>query len=144
MEKTHKSDKGTVTKAATYTATGKKVYKCTDCKETIKTETLAKLSKKANTLTVKAKKPTVKFAKLKKKNQTIEQKNAMTVSKAKGKVTYKKADGNKKIAVAKNGKITVKKGLKKGTYKEKIKVTAAGNTEYKAATKTVTVTIKVK
>ena len=43
-----------------------------------------------------------------------------------------------------NGNITVKKGLKKGTYKIKVNVTAAGNTTYKAVTKAVTVTIKVK
>lgn len=100
--------------------------------------------KKSNTLTVKAKKATVKFKKLKKKNQTIALKKAMTVSKAQGKVTFKKASGNKKITVSKAGKITVKKGLKKGTYKVKIKVAAAGNASYKALTKTVTVTIKVK
>ena len=71
-------------------------------------------------------------------------------SKAQGKVTYKKVSVikkkfAKKITVnKKTGKITVKKGLKKGTYKLKIKVTAAGTTAYKAGSKTVTVKIKVK
>ena len=102
------------------------------------------VAKKANTLTVKAKAPAVKYSKLKKKNQTIALKNWATVSKAQGKVTYKKSSGNKKITVSKAGKITVKKGLKKGTYKVKIKVSAAGNNEYNAAVKTVTVKIKVK
>lgn len=102
-------------------------------------------AKKANTLTVKAKKPTVKYSKLKKKNQTVARKKAITVSNAQGTVTYAKSSGNKKITInKKTGKITVKKGLKKGTYKVKIKVKAAGNASYKAATKTVTVTIKVK
>ncbi len=105
----------------------------------------AYVAKKAkNTLTVKARKPVVKYAKLKKKNQTVKRARAITVKNAQGAVTYKKAKGNKKITVAKNGKITLKKGLKKGTYKVKIKVTAAGNTRYAKATKTVTVTIKVK
>ncbi|MBR2279101.1 MAG: leucine-rich repeat domain-containing protein [Eubacterium sp.] len=140
----HKSDKGTVTKKATYTATGVKTYKCTVCGKVLKTETIAKLPKKANTLVAKGKTATVKFANLKKKNQTVTQKNAFTVSKAQGKVTYKKASGNGKITVNSAGKFTVKKGLKKGTYKIKVKVTAAGNTTYKAVTKTVTVTIKVK
>ena len=103
-----------------------------------------KISKAANTLKVKAKKPSVKYSKLKKKNQTIALKSWVTVSKAQGKVTYKKSSGNKKITVSKAGKITVKKGLKKGTYKVKIKVTAAGNANYNAKIKTVTVTIKVK
>ena len=139
----HHWDGGKKTKAATYTATGVKTYTCTECGQT-KNETLAKLPKQPNTLSVKAKKPSVKFAKLKKKNQTIALKKWVTVSKAQGKVTYKKSSGNKKITVSKAGKITVKKGLKKGTYKVKIKVTAAGNASYKPATKTVTVTIKVK
>ena len=50
-----------------------------------------------------------------------------------------------KFAVnTKNGKITVPKGTKKGTYKIKVKVTAAGNDSYNKLTKTVTATIKVK
>ncbi len=141
----HTSDKGTVTKKATPTATGTKVYKCTVCGQTIKTQTIAKTAKYKNPLTAKAKNPTVKYSKLKKKNQTIALKNAMTVSKAQGTVTYKKSNGNKKITInKKTGKITVKKGLKKGTYKVKIKVTATGNATYKSGSKTVTITIKVK
>ena len=42
----HKSDSGTVTKKATCTATGTKTYKCTLCKEVIKTETIAKVAHK--------------------------------------------------------------------------------------------------
>lgn len=42
----HKSDSGTVTKKATCTATGTKIYKCTLCKATIKTETIAKVAHK--------------------------------------------------------------------------------------------------
>ncbi len=75
----------------------------------------------------------------------------MTVTKAQGKVTYKlsiakknKKNFKKYFKVAKNGKITVKKGLKKGTYKVKIKVTAAGNSKYNKATKTITIKVKVK
>ena len=44
-----------------------------------------------------------------------------------------------------NGKVTVKKSLKKGTYKVKVKVKAAGNTNYKpSAVKTVTSAFKIK
>ncbi len=140
----HISDNGTVTKKATPTSTGIKVYKCTECGQIIKTEIIAKTAKYNNTLTLKAKSPIVKFSKLWKKSQTVALKKWITVSKAQGKVTFKKSSGNKKITVSKAGKITVKKGLKKGTYKVKIKVTAAGNATYKAKTKTVTVKIKVK
>lgn len=101
--------------------------------------------KKANPLTVKGKTVKVKYSKLRKKTQTIARTKAITVSKNQGTVTYAKVKGNKKITVdKKTGKIKVKKGLKKGTYKVKIKVTAAGNSWYKKATKTVTVKIKVK
>ncbi|MCR5208065.1 MAG: leucine-rich repeat domain-containing protein [Eubacterium sp.] len=140
----HKWDGGKTTKAATYTATGVRTYTCTVCGST-KTELIGKLPKKANALFVKPKSPTVKYAKLRKKNQTIARKNAISVTKAKGTVSYAKKSGNKNITInKKTGKITIKKGLKKGTYTLKVKVKAAGNAEYKAAVKTVTVKIKVK
>lgn len=138
---------------ATYMSEGKTAGKhCSVCGAVIVAQkSIAKLPKKANTLNVKAKKPTVKYSKLKKKQQIVKCKKAMTVSKARGTVTYKlssakkgKKSFKKYFKVAKNGKITVKKGLKKGTYKVKIKVTAAGTAVYKAKTKTVTVKIKVK
>ena len=121
-----------------------------DITSSTKAET-TKPAKKANTFKVKAKKPVVKYKNLKKKKQTIALKKAMTVSGVQGTVTYKlssakkgKKNVKKYFKVAKNGKITVKKGLKKGTYTVKIKVSAAGNAEYNAAVKTVTVKIKVK
>ena len=136
---THKWDAGKVTKKATTTAFGEKVYTCSVCGET-KTEKI----KKVNPITVKGKTKALKAAKLKKKAAAIARKDVITVSKAQGTVTYKKASGNKKITVAKNGKVTVKKGTKKGTYKIKVKVTAAGNKNFAKKTKTVTFTIKVK
>ncbi|MBQ9530617.1 MAG: hypothetical protein IJR70_00950 [Eubacterium sp.] len=140
----HKSDKGTVTKKATYTATGVKTYKCTECGKVLKTETIAKLPKKTNPIVAKGKTVSIKASAVKKKAQSITKAKAFSVTKAQGKVTFKKSSGNSKITVSSAGKITVKKGLKKGTYKVKVKVKAAGNTTYKSATKTVTVTIKVK
>ncbi len=131
-------------KAATYTAAGsyESVVYCSLCGVELSRETVTvpMLAKKANTLVAKGK--TVK-AKPNKKT-VIKKAKAFTIKNAQGAVTFKKAKGNKKITVAKNGKITVKKGLKKGTYKIKVKVTAAGNAEYKAAVKTVTVKIVVK
>ena len=76
-------------------------------------------------------------------------KEAMTVKDAKGAVTYKlvgvtKSKFKKNFSVnAKNGKITVKNGTKKGTYTLKIKVSAAGDASYKAVEKTVKVKIVV-
>lgn len=97
--------------------------------------------KKSNTMKVKSK--TVK-AKAKKKT-TIKKSKAFKIKDAKGKVTFKKVKGNKKIKINKKGKITVKKGLKKGkTYKLKVKVYANGDLTYASAYKTVTVKIKIK
>jgi len=103
-----------------------------------------KINKANNPLTVVGKKVSLKASALKKKAQTVTAKKAFTVSKAQGKITYKKLSGNKKITVTSAGKINVKKGLKKGTYPIKVKVTAAGTTAYKAGSKTVTVKIIVK
>ncbi len=101
----------------------------------------AKVVVKAAKMTVKVKKPTAKA----KKNTVIKKAKAFTVKNAKGKLTFKKVKGNKKITVAKNGKVTVKKGLKKNkTYSVKVKVTSAKTAKYAAITKTVTLKIKIK
>ena len=102
------------------------------------------IKKAANPMTVKGKTATVKYSAVKKKTQTVAAKKAFSLSKAQGKVTYKKSGGNKNITVSSAGKLTVKKKTKKGSYPIKVKVTAAGNGNYKAASKTVTVTVKVK
>ena len=69
----------------------------------------------------------------------------MTISDASGKLSFKKSSGNKKIKVdKKTGKITLSKGLKKGTYKVKVKVTAAGDNNHNEGTTTVTFKVKVK
>ena len=103
-------------------------------------------AKKAQALKATAKTKNLKVKKLKKKAVTYK---PITVKNAKGKVTYKVVSGNKKSKKAlklnkKTGKITVTKKTKKGTYSIKVKVTAAGNSTYKAASKTVTVKVKVK
>ena len=64
-------------------------------------------------------------------------------AKANTKLTYKVTKKNAKIKF-KNGKVTVKKGTKKGTYTIKVKITAKATDAYESATKTVTVTVKVK
>ncbi len=108
--------------------------------------------KKANPLKVKGKTAKVSFKKLKKKAQTLKVSKLIKFAKAgKGKISYslvsaKKGKKNVKSYFkinAKTGKLTIKKGLAKGTYKVKLKVKAAGNADYKAVTRSVTVRIKV-
>ena len=95
---------------------------------------------KKNTLVAKGKTAKVKNGKAAK----IQRKKAIYVAKAKGKVSFKKAKGNSKIVVKKNGAIVVKKGIKKGTYKVSVKVKAAGKGLYLPVTKKVIVKIVVK
>ena len=122
--------KVTVTGAGSYTGTVKKTFT---------------IQKAANPMKGKGKTATVKYCKVKKKKQTLKVGTVLTVKKPQGTVTYAKVSGNKKITVAKKtGTVTVKKGLKKGKYKVKVKVKAAGNKNYKAATKTVAFFVRVK
>ena len=106
------------------------------------------IKKGPNTMTAKGKTVSVKYSKLKKKAQTVPVKKAFTISKPVGKVTYKvtKYDkkAKKKITVSSAGKVTVKKGLKKGKYILKVKVTAAGSKNRLKTTKNVTLTVRVK
>ncbi|MBQ3322976.1 MAG: hypothetical protein IJH05_09055 [Firmicutes bacterium] len=105
------------------------------------------VAKKANTLTLKAKKTTtvkIKYKKLKKKAQSFAISKVLTVSRAQGNVTYKKLSGNKKITVSSKGKVTVGKKLKKGTYTVKVNVTASGNASFNKMTKTAVFKVKVK
>lgn len=90
-------------------------------------------------VTAKTFKKTLKAKQLKKKKKTFKLK-----AKATGKVTYKKVSGSNKIKVNNKGKVTVKKGTKKGTYKVQVQVTAKATSAYNQATKTQTLTIKVK
>ncbi|MEE0705927.1 MAG: BspA family leucine-rich repeat surface protein [Adlercreutzia sp.] len=105
-----------------------------------------KITKAKQPMTVKANAKKAKAKTLKKKAVVLSK--TVTVKKAKGKVTYKNVSTQKaakKFKVnAKTGKITLSKGTKKGTYKVKIKATAAGNSSYKAGSKTVTVKVVVK
>ena len=100
------------------------------------------VKKAAQPMTVSAKTVKVARKKVVRKKQTV---NAVTISNAQGTVTYKKVSGSKKITVnARTGRITVAKRTKRGTYTVTIRVTAAGNQNYEAGTKTVTVKVRVK
>ena len=136
------SNNKNASKAAKYKVTGKGNYTGTV------TGTFT-INPAAQTLTLKAKAsaPTVKASKLKGAAQTVAASKAFTLTGAKTTVTYAKvASGSSaKLTVnKKTGAITVAKGTKKGTYKVKVKATAAKTTNYKAAaSKVVTITVKV-
>ena len=76
-------------------------------------------------------------------DKDITKASADPMDKAKLRALQKK--GNKKIVInKKSGKVTVKKGLKKGKYKVTVAVKATGNANYKAKTVKVAFTVKVK
>ena len=113
------------------------------------------ITKAANPLKIKAKKNAiVKYKKLKKKNQTLKVTKVMKfVKKTSDKKTYKLSSAKKAkksfkkyfTINKKTGKVTVKKGLKKGTYRVTVKVKAAGNANYKASLyKKVTFKVRVR
>ena len=98
-----------------------------------------------NNMKAKAKTVKVKASALEKKNVKVAAKKAVSVKGAKGTVTYKKKSGSKKIRVnSKTGKITIRKGLPRGTYKVKLQVTDSGGYDHLEVTKPVTVRIKVR
>ncbi|MBU5482007.1 FMN-binding protein [Blautia sp. MSJ-19] len=109
--------------------------------KTTKTVTI-KVTKKVPSIKVKTTSKSVKKATVKKKSQSFSL-NASVNSK--GKLSYQKLSGSKQLTVNKTtGKITVKKGTAKGTYKAVVKVNVSAKGQYGASSKTVTITVKVK
>ena len=105
-------------------------------------------------LAVTAKTIKAKASKLKKKAIKVEANKVFEVEAAPGKVTYQRVSisckkrlakqAKAKIKVAKSGKVTLKKGLKKGTYRVKVMASAVADGTHDAATKTITLKIVVK
>lgn len=103
-----------------------------------------------NTLSVRGKKTKLKAKKLKKKSQKVARGKVMTVRNAQGRLTYKllkvsKSRYKKYFKInSRNGVVTVKKKLKKGTYTIRCRVTASGNEAYKSGSRVVSFKITVK
>ena len=107
-----------------YSGTTTVTYKIEKAEQKIKTSTKAK---------------TYKSSTIKKKGKTFNLKTKAISKKVTYKVTGKKS-AKKYIKVSKNGKVTIKKGIKKGTYKIVIKAKATKN--HKQGKKVVKITIK--
>ena len=152
--KTGLTYKSSNTKIATVDSKGKVTVKAAGTvKITISAKASASYKAATKTITLKVAKatPVVKtkissktlsYSALRKKAQAFTLGTSVT---SKGKLTYAKTAGSSAFTVNKtNGKITVKKGLKKGTYKIKVKISAKATANYNAGTKTVLVTVRVK
>ncbi len=100
------------------------------------------IGKAAQELKVTTKTKKLKAAKLKKKARKA--KCIVKVDGANAAVSFARVGGSSRLAVnGKTGKVTVKKGTKKGVYKAKVTVTAAATSCYEVAAKTVTVKVRV-
>ena len=110
----------------------------TDKAAAAKTVTV-KVTKDKQKITAKTSTKTYKAKSLAKKKTTYS-----IGAKAKGKLSYKvtsyPTNAKKYISVSKKGKVTMKKGAPKGTYK--IQITAAATARYEKATKTVKIVVK--
>lgn len=101
-----------------------------------------KIAKKAPTIKTKIGTKNLSYNALKKKAQVF---TLGTSVNSKGTLTYKKLSGSRAVSVnSKTGKLTVKKGLKKGTYRVKVQIKSAAKGNYTAGSRTVTVTVRVK
>lgn len=101
-----------------------------------------KIAKKAPTIKTKIGTKNLSYNALKKKAQVF---TLGTSVNSKGTLTYKKLSGSSAVSVnSKTGRLTVKKGLKKGTYRVKVQIKSAAKGNYTAGSRTVTVTVRVK
>ncbi len=106
-----------------------------------------RIDKASNPLTIKKVGDVkVKLSAIKKKSRTVAlSKMVKTTKKGQGKITYSISGGDKNVSINKtSGKLTLKKRSKKKTYNLTLKVTAAGDKNYKPLTKSVKVKISIK
>ena len=117
------------------------------CTAAVSEAATLKITQATATVKVKTTSKTYKLATVKKAKKAFSIGASVT---SKGKLSYKiskyvTSKAKNYLSINKStGKITVKKGTPKGTYKIKVKITAAKTTNYKAASKTVTIKVVVK
>ena len=100
-------------------------------------KTTFKITQASQKITTTKDSYTVKYADVKKKAQSV----SLGAS-AKTTLSYSSSDKNKNITVSSSGKVTIKKGTKKGTYKDVIVIKAKETKNYKAKTKKITIVVK--
>ncbi len=100
-----------------------------------------RILKATPTLKITSSSRTAKYSSVKKKSIYL---SALTVKGAKGTKSFRKVSGSSKLTITKSGKIKVKKGTKRGTYRIKVKAASASTANYKYASTTRTITVRVK
>jgi hypothetical protein len=102
------------------------------------------VEKAENNITIKTTAKTVKGVNKKTKKLKKNKNFNIAFENEFGTVQFTKEAGNGKITVSKDGKVTVKKGIKKGTYKLTVSAYAKGTANYTKATATKTIKVTVK
>ena len=121
-----------------------------DKEETVKASFTVVIPKEANPITVTPKKVTLKRSALASKDVKRKVSKVLKIKGAKGKKTFVLKGVAKKSAKKyfsmnrKTGALTIRKGLKKGTYTLTVKVRAAGNISYKPKSSTAKVKVVVR
>ena len=111
---------------------------------------LVKDGKAVNPLNAEGKTVKISYKKLKKKTQTIALKKVVDLNQTQGEVSWllagvKPAKAKKRFSIdERTGKVTVKKGLKKGLYKVTVNLMAAGTENFHGAEGTLTFQVRVK
>ena len=69
---------------------------------------------------------------------------ALRAAGAHGSVSFRKVGGPARVTVSASGKVRVRKGTPRGTYRVRVRVCAAGTASYAAGSSTATVTVRVR
>lgn len=127
-------------KAGTYTITLKGIGNYTG-----QTKTAYTIQRADNPVSIAGKKITLKRSVLKKHSKKVKRSKVLKIRHAQGKVTFDKTEGDPKIRIhKKTGRVTVKKGIKKGTHTVTVRVIVSGNSNYEPADKTISFKIRIK
>ncbi|MBR3326985.1 MAG: hypothetical protein IKG22_06640 [Atopobiaceae bacterium] len=103
------------------------------------------IAKAPNTITKVTRSKTLNASKLKKRKQTF---RISAITKDNASKSFKRVTVSKKaakyVSVNSQGKVSVSRGLKKGTYKLRVKITAGATSNYKKTITTRTIKLVVK
>jgi len=138
----HKWSAWSKTRKPTTTKTGRSERTCAHC-GAVEAKPIAKLKKAVQAIKVSKTSWVFKGSKYVKLQKLKKAQKITLKTTAKGKITFQKLSGNASISVGKSGKVTLRKGLKTGTYRVLVKANAAATARYKTATKTLTLIVKV-
>lgn len=127
--------KGVGTVKITISAASTSVYNAAGRTVTVK------VNKAAPTIRVKKASADVRYANLKNRAQVFYLGASVNSN---GRLVCKKISGSSAIGVASNGRIVVKKGIKKGTYKATVRVYAGARGNYNGGIRTVGITVRVR